>query len=91
MNRPDSLEPHKPVSEMTMEEKRQYALALRRQIRSELREIQRPEREKLLRQGRAKPRNRRGMGDLRRRPAQGQAGRRQLAISRQSSHRSDSL
>ncbi len=59
MNRPDPLEPHKPVSEMTAGERREYALSLRRQVRAELRELQRPQREKLLRQGRAKPRNQR--------------------------------
>ncbi len=50
--------PAKLLSEMTPEERREYALALRRQVRAELRELERPAREKLLRQGRAKPRNR---------------------------------
>jgi hypothetical protein len=54
VNRPDPLEPHKPVSEMTPEERHEYALGLRQQTRAELRELQRPQREKLLRQGRCR-------------------------------------
>lgn len=39
---PPIKEPHKLVAEMTAEERREYALARRRQGRAELRELERP-------------------------------------------------
>jgi len=51
---PDDLEPEKPVSEMTADELAEF----RRKLRRELRDLERPRRDKKLRQGRAKPRNR---------------------------------
>ena len=52
---PPMRRPHKLVAEMTAKERRQYALALRRQGRAELRELERPQREWALRQGRVRP------------------------------------
>jgi len=55
MKRPDSPEPDKPLAEMTAEELAEFRATLKREIR----EMQRPGRDRRLRQGRAKPRNRR--------------------------------
>lgn len=53
---PESLEPGKPAAEMTSEERQEYVTDLRRRMRAELREIERPRRQAKLRQGRVKPR-----------------------------------
>jgi hypothetical protein len=52
VNRPDP--PDKPLTEMTREE----LAAFRRQLRAELRELDRPRRERKLRRGLVSPRNR---------------------------------
>lgn len=49
---------HKPVSDMTPEERIEYAKELRRIVRRELAELNRPKRERKLRRGLVKPRNR---------------------------------
>lgn len=48
---------HKPVAEMTREEQLEYARELRRRVRQELAELNRPKRERKLRRGLVKPRN----------------------------------
>jgi hypothetical protein len=48
----------KPVSEMSAEEQREYAKELRAALRRELAELNRPKRERKLRRGLVKPRNR---------------------------------
>ena len=48
----------KPVSEMTYEEQREYAKELRAALRRELAELNRPKRERRLRRGEVRPRNR---------------------------------
>jgi hypothetical protein len=48
----------KPLDEMTPAERREYAAELRRTIRRELAELNRPKRERDLRRGIVKPRNR---------------------------------
>ena len=58
---PPIEEPGKPLSEMTAEERHAYVAELRRRTRAELRELDRPARERQLRRGRAKPRNRAGI------------------------------
>jgi hypothetical protein len=55
---PPEMPEHKPVSEMTPEEQREFARELRRTVRRELAELNRPRREQKLRRGLAKPRNR---------------------------------
>ncbi len=55
---PPELPEHKPVAEMTREERIEYARELGRVVRKELAELNRPRRERRLRAGRATPRNR---------------------------------
>ena len=55
---PPDLSEHKPVAEMTPEEQREYAQELRRVIRRELAELNRPKRERKLRRGLVRPKNR---------------------------------
>ena len=55
---PPDLPEHKPVSEMTPEERREYAKELARITRRELAELNRPKRERRLRRGEVRPRNR---------------------------------
>ena len=54
---PPELPEHKPVSEMTREERLEYAGELRRVIRQEMAELNRPKRERKLRRGFVRPRN----------------------------------
>ena len=56
-NLPPEMPERKPVSEMTPEEQREYAAELRRVIRKELAELNRPLREQKLRRGLVPPRN----------------------------------
>jgi len=72
---PPELPEHKPVAEMTREERIEYARELGRVVRKELAELNRPRRERRLRAGRATPRNRARAGDLRGGLAEGEAGR----------------
>jgi len=55
---PPEMPEHKPVSEMTSEERREYAKELARITRRELAELNRPKRERRLRRGEVRPRNR---------------------------------
>ena len=54
---PPDLPEHKPVSEMTPEEQREFARELGKTIRRELAELNRPKRERRLRKGLVRPRN----------------------------------
>jgi hypothetical protein len=54
---PPPLPEHKPVAEMTREEQIEYAKELRRMVRRDLAELNRPKRERKLRRGLVKPRN----------------------------------
>lgn len=55
---PPDLPEHKPIAEMTTEEQREYARELGRICRRELAELNRPKRERRLRRGEVRPRNR---------------------------------
>jgi len=55
---PPELPEHKPIEEMTREERIEYAKELGRITRRELAELNRSRRERRLRAGRATPRNR---------------------------------
>lgn len=48
----------RPVSEMSAEEQREYAKELRAALRRELAELNRPKRERRLRRGEVRPKNR---------------------------------
>jgi hypothetical protein len=52
------LPEHKPLAEMTREERLEYARELGRITRRELAELNRPKRERQLRRGLVRPRNR---------------------------------
>ena len=54
---PPELPEHKPVAEMTLEERREYTRELLRITRQELAELNRPKRERKLRRGLTVPRN----------------------------------
>jgi len=55
---PPELPEHKPVAEMTVEERREFARELGRIARRELAELNRPKRERKLRRGLVRPQNR---------------------------------
>ena len=54
---PPDLPEHKPVAEMTPEERREYAREMARDTRKMLAELNRPRRERKLRAGLVGPRN----------------------------------